>query len=175
MLTTCLGFMAFAPAVFWLSLYFQNVKHLSALSITAHLLPMVVSGTLVNVVCGLILHKVSNKLLMGIGALAYTAAFLILSFMRADALYWEFIFPALCLIVVGADIEFNVANVSSHTSVSGVIFASASTFICIRLLARPGICVSDEKTSHRCTSCRLCPRLSNPLPVAFSTQSSSCA
>ena len=65
-----------------------------------------------NVVCGLILHKISNKTLMGIGALAYTASFLILSFMKEDAIYWRYIFPALVLVVVGADIQFNVANVS---------------------------------------------------------------
>lgn len=108
----CLGFMGFSSISFWLSLYLQNVKHYSALEITAQLLPMIISGVLVNVVCGLILHKVSNKILVAIGALAYTASFLILSFMKEDALYWAYIFPALVLVVVGADIQFNVANVS---------------------------------------------------------------
>jgi len=65
-----------------------------------------------------VLHRVSNKLLTGIGALAYTAAFLILSFMKEDAIYWAFIFPALVLIVVGADIQFNITNVSSSAPLS---------------------------------------------------------
>lgn len=111
MATFCLGFMGFSAVSFYLSLYLQEVKHLTALDITVRLLPMVVSGVLVNVVCGLILHRVSNKLLTGIGALAYTASFLILSFMKEDAIYWAYIFPALVLVVVGADIQFNVTNV----------------------------------------------------------------
>jgi predicted MFS family arabinose efflux permease len=111
MATFCLGFMGFSAVSFYLSLYLQEVKHQTALEITVKLLPMVVSGVLVNVVCGLVLHRVSNKVLTGIGALAYTASFLILSFMKEDATYWAFIFPALVLVVVGADIQFNVTNV----------------------------------------------------------------
>lgn len=113
--TFCLGFMGFAAVTFYLSLYLQDVKHLTALEITLRLLPMVVSGVLVNVVCGLLLHRISNKVLTGIGALAYTASFLILSFMKEDATYWAFIFPALVLVVVGADIQFNVTNVCITT------------------------------------------------------------
>ncbi|KAJ5101545.1 hypothetical protein NUU61_003767 [Penicillium alfredii] len=111
MATFCLGFMGFSAVTFFLALYLQKVEHRSALEITVRLLPMVVSGVLVNVVCGLVLHRVSNKLLTGIGALAYTASYLILSFMDEDAVYWAFIFPALVLVVVGADIQFNVTNV----------------------------------------------------------------
>jgi predicted MFS family arabinose efflux permease len=105
--------MGFSAVSFYLALYLQDLKHLSALEVTVHLLPMVVSGVLVNVVCGLVLHRVSNKVLTGIGALAYTASFLILSFMKQEASYWAFIFPGLVLVVVGADIQFNVTNVCS--------------------------------------------------------------
>ncbi|KAJ5783548.1 uncharacterized protein N7518_009225 [Penicillium psychrosexuale] len=127
--TCCLGFMGFSATSFYLALYLQNVKHLSALEITVQLLPMVVSGVLVNVVCGLLLHRVSNKVLTGIGALAYTASFLILSLMKQDATYWAFIFPGLVLVVVGADIQFNVTNMyvmstlpPSEQSIAGGIF-----------------------------------------------------
>ncbi|KAJ5655807.1 hypothetical protein N7507_007757 [Penicillium longicatenatum] len=129
----CLGFMGFSAVSFYLSLYLQNVKHLTALEITARLMPMVVSGVSVNVVCGLILHRVNNSVLTGIGALAYTASFLILSFMKEDAIYWEYIFPALILVVVGADIQFNVTNMyvmsslpSDQQSIAGGIFNTVS-------------------------------------------------
>ena len=115
MATFCLGFMGFSAVTFYLSLYLQELKHLTALDNTVRLLPMVVSGVTVNIICGLILHRVSNKLLTGIGALAYTASFLILSFMKEDTIYWAFIFPALVLVVVGADIQFNITNVSLVT------------------------------------------------------------
>lgn len=133
MATFCLGFMGFAAVTFFLSLYLQEIKHLSALDITVRLLPMVISGVLVNVTCGLILHRISNKLLTGIGALAYTGSFLILSFMTEDAVYWAFIFPALVLVVVGADIQFNVTNMyvmsslpASQQSIAGGIFNTFS-------------------------------------------------
>ncbi|KAJ5653630.1 hypothetical protein N7490_000633 [Penicillium lividum] len=129
----CLGFMGFSAVTFYLSLYLQDVKHLTALEITARLMPMVVSGVTVNVICGLILHRVSNSLLTGIGALAYTASFLILSFMKEDSLYWEYIFPALILVVVGADIQFNVTNMyvmsslpPDQQSIAGGIFNTVS-------------------------------------------------
>lgn len=111
----CLGFMGFAAISFWLALYLQDIKHNSALEITAKLLPMIIGGITVNIICALILHKVRNKLLVGIGAFAYTAAFLILSFMDVKTTYWAFIFPSLVLVVVGADVQFNVANVRLPT------------------------------------------------------------
>lgn len=120
-----LGFMGFSAMTFYIALYMQELKGLSALEITLRLLPMVISGVLVNVVCGLILHRVSNKLLTAIGAAAYFASFLILSFMKEETIYWAFIFPAIVLVVVGADIQFNVTNVSEatlHTDVFGIMY-----------------------------------------------------
>lgn len=60
---------------------------------------------------GFILHKVNNTIIMAIGAIAYLAGSLLLSFLKEDSNYWAFIFPALVLNVVGADFQFNVANV----------------------------------------------------------------
>lgn len=94
-----------------MALYMQQIKHYSPLEITARLLPMIINGILVNVVCGLILHKVSNKLLMLIGATAYMTAYLIMSFTPDDGTYWGWYFVPLMLMVVGADTEFNVVNV----------------------------------------------------------------
>jgi len=106
-----LGFLAFPTSFFWLALYFQRIWHASALKTAVFLLPMAIMGTIVNIIAGLILHKVSNKLLMLIATAAYTAAFLIESFHKDGISYWALIFPALCLTVVGADLQFNVANV----------------------------------------------------------------
>jgi hypothetical protein len=50
---------------------------------------------------------------MGIGACSYVISFLLIALQRHGDSYWAFIFPALILCVVGADLEFNVANVSS--------------------------------------------------------------
>lgn len=128
-----LGFLGFPIALFWTALFLQRVWQLSPLSVAVHLLPAAVSGTLVNVVAGLILHKVSNKLLMGIGALAYTVAFVLLAQNTSTSSYWAFIFPGLAIMVVGADFEFNCCNMyimssrpSSEQSVSGGILQTGT-------------------------------------------------
>lgn len=127
--TLCLGFMGFSSSQFWMALFMQQIQHLSALEITARLLPMIINGTLVNVICALILHKVSNKLLMLVASCAYAAAFLIMSFIKEDSSYWAFYFPPFLLMVVGADIEFNVANVKIFPVLSKV--ACADRYSCI--------------------------------------------
>ncbi len=105
--------MSFTTGAFWLSLYMQNVLGFSALQVAIHLLPQAIAGITVNVVAGLILHRVSNKLLAGIGALAYLCSSVLLATMKKDSSYWAFIFPSLLLSVIGADLQFNVANVRS--------------------------------------------------------------
>ena len=134
-----LGFMSFTPASFFIALYFQTVWQLSALETAVRLLPMVISGILVNVVAGLILHKVSNKLLMYIGTISYTIAFLLLGLNRVSDPYWGFCFPAFCIIVIGADLEFNVANMyvmssmpPSKQSVASGIFQTVAK-LCMTL------------------------------------------
>ncbi len=107
-----LGFMSFATSAFWLSLYMQNVLKFSSLTVAVHLLPQAIGGILVNVVAGLVMHKVNNKLLVGIGSLSYLGSVLLLANMKVDSSYWAFIFPSLLLSVIGADLQFNVANVS---------------------------------------------------------------
>ncbi|EPS31963.1 hypothetical protein PDE_06922 [Penicillium oxalicum 114-2] len=154
----CLGFMGFSAVTFFLSLYLQEIKHLSALDITVRLLPMVVSGVLVNVVCGLVLHRVSNTLLVGVGSLAYLASFLILSFMKQEAIYWAYVFPALVLVVVGADISFNVTNMyvmsslpPSQQSIAGGIFNTVSK-LCNNLGLGIATSISSSMASQMASS-----------------------
>nr|POF06764.1 putative mfs-type transporter [Quercus suber] len=133
LLVLLLGYMAFSPASFFTALYFQNVWHFSALSTAVHLLPMVINGLFVNIVAGLVLHRISNKLLMYIGAAAYAIAFLLSALNTRSSSYWAFFFPSLTLAVVGADLEFNVANMyvmssmpPSQQSIAGSIFQTVS-------------------------------------------------
>lgn len=83
---------------------------MSPLVVAAHLLPQVIGGVIINIIAGLLMHRISNKLLISIGAVCYVSAFTLLSVMQEDSSYWAFIFPALCLSVVGADFEFTVTN-----------------------------------------------------------------
>ncbi|RMY05233.1 hypothetical protein D0868_06519 [Hortaea werneckii] len=128
-----LGFMAFTPGSFFIALYFQDVWHQSAIMVAVRLLPMAIAGILVNLVAGLVLHRVSNKLLMLIGTSGYAGAFILLSVQRNDTSYWALCFPAFILLVVGADLEFNVANMyvmssmpPSQQSIAGGIFQTVA-------------------------------------------------
>ena len=107
-----LGFMSFTAYGFWLSLYMQNVLGFTPLKVAIHLLPLAIAGIIVNIIAGAVLHKIPNRILIGIGAVAYTISALLLALMKEDSSYWAFIFPSLILAVVGADMQFNVANVS---------------------------------------------------------------
>jgi hypothetical protein len=76
-----------------------------------YLLPMVIVGLSANAVAALVQHKVSNKLLVGIGAAALTVSFTLAAAQRDGDSYWAFSFPALCLCVIGVDFQFIVSNV----------------------------------------------------------------
>ncbi len=104
--------MSFQATGFWIAFFMQQVQKLSTLNVAVRLLPMAIAGLAWNVLAGRILHKVNNTLLMIFGSVSYLAAALLFSFMEADSNYWAFIFPALVLNVAGADLQFNVANVS---------------------------------------------------------------
>lgn len=124
-----LGFLSFNVSAFWLSLFMQNILGFSSLKVAIHLLPMAIGGILVNIFAGLVLHKINNKILTAIGALAYLGSGLLLATMKVGSSYWAFIFPSLLLSVIGADLEFNVANMyvmsslpPAQQSVAGGIF-----------------------------------------------------
>lgn len=109
------GFTGFPVFSFWIALYFQRVLQLSALMTGVYMLPMAICGFLANVVAALIQHKVSNKLLVGIGALAHVVAYLLAAVQKDGMIYWALSFPALSLCVVGVDFEFIVTNVSTSS------------------------------------------------------------
>lgn len=75
------------------------------------------------------MHKVSNKLLMIVGAVALVICDILYSVQEKHSSYWAFAFPALVLSVIGADFEFTVTNMyvmstlpSEQQSVAGGLF-----------------------------------------------------
>ncbi|KAF2203030.1 MFS general substrate transporter [Delitschia confertaspora ATCC 74209] len=105
-----LGMLGFPVFSFWVALYFQQVDGMNPLLTGVHLLPMIIMGLLINAVAAFVLHKISNKQLMGVGAVAYLIAFVLAAVNKDGITYWALLFPALCLCVIGTDFEFNVAN-----------------------------------------------------------------
>jgi MFS family permease len=132
-----LGCMSFTPSSFFLALYFQSVWQRSAIMVAVYLLPMAINGLIVNIFAGFFLHRISNKILMFAGASAYAIANLLFALNTYDSSYWAFCFPGLVILVIGADLEFNVANMfvmssmpASQQSLAGGIF-QAVTKLCV--------------------------------------------
>ncbi|RYP09584.1 hypothetical protein DL765_008394 [Monosporascus sp. GIB2] len=126
-----LGFLSFPALFFFGALYLQELFGYSALITAMCLLPVAISGVIVNILAGRLLHKVSNKLLMGIGAAGFTVAFLLVAVQRSGVSYWAFTFPAFIIVVFGTDFEFNVVNMyvvsslpKSQQSVASSVFQS---------------------------------------------------
>jgi hypothetical protein len=109
--------MAFTSTQFWLSFFMQEAQGLAPLTVAVHLLPQAIAGLIYNIIAGAVLHRINNTLLLAMGSCTYVASNVLLSLMKPDSSYWAFIFPSLILGVVGADFQFNVANVRP-TSVS---------------------------------------------------------
>ncbi|KAI1481627.1 MFS general substrate transporter [Daldinia eschscholtzii] len=105
-----LGNMGFTASCFWVAYFLQEIKQYSTLMVAVHLLPQAIAGLLWNIVAGRILHSINNTVIMIFGAACYLVANLLLSFIKAETSYWALMFPALILIVAGADLQFNVAN-----------------------------------------------------------------
>jgi MFS family permease len=110
--------MAFPTASFWISLYIQRVLHKSAIMTAVYLLPMAIGGTIVNIIAGVTLHRISNKLLMGIAAVAYTISNLLYALNKPSYPYWAMIFLGQIFAVIGADLQFNVVNMYVMSSLS---------------------------------------------------------
>jgi MFS family permease len=163
--TLCLGFYGFMGNIFWMTLFWQRIYQSSPLDVAIRLLPAAIGGIVVNIVAGMIMHRVSNKLMMIVGALGLAIASALLSAMSEHDSYWAFTFPALILSVVGADFEFTVTNMyvmsslpSEQQSVAGGLFNTVS-----RLAATVGIGIqtsifnSAGGSSHGAMSLRYRP------------------
>ncbi|EMD87455.1 hypothetical protein COCHEDRAFT_1145117 [Bipolaris maydis C5] len=125
--------LGFPVLSFWIALYFERVQGYNALMTGVHMLPMSIVGVAANVVAALVQHKVSNKLLVGIGSTALTLSLTLAALQRDGDSYWAFAFPALCLCVIGMDFEFVVANMYvlssmplDKQSIAGSLFQTIS-------------------------------------------------
>jgi len=125
----CLGFYGFSGNFFWVSLMWQHVHHYSPIQVAVHLLPAGIGGIVVNLVAALIMHRVSNKLMMIVGGVALLISSVLFSANSASISYWALTFPALVFAVIGQDLEFTVTNMyvmsslpSEQQSIAGGIF-----------------------------------------------------
>jgi fucose permease len=94
----------------YLTLFFQDVQHVSALQTSIRFLPTPLAGAMANVVMGLIAHKVRADYTVVVGAGLTTVGALLMCIIQPEWSYWACAFPALFLNPIGADILFTVSN-----------------------------------------------------------------
>lgn len=86
---------------------FQDVQNLSAGQTSVRYIPDVVTGVLINLGVGFLIHKMSTYWLVLAATVITLAAPLLLAMMDKDSSYWVAAFPAMCLIPLSADGEFS--------------------------------------------------------------------
>lgn len=95
---------------YYATLYFQDLRHASAILTTAYYVPQAIMGILINVFAALVLHKIPGKILLMIAMGGFFASSLLWSFVDLHTSYWALPFPAFLLIVVGLDLAYNICN-----------------------------------------------------------------
>lgn len=132
----CLGFYGFIGNVFWLTLMWQRIYQLSPLMNAVKLLPAGIGGILVNFLAAIIMHRVSNRLIMIVAAVSGAASAALLSATSLSISYWALTFPALLLAVLSQDLEFTVTNMyvmsslpPDQQSVAGGLFNTVTRLV----------------------------------------------
>ena len=100
------------------TLYMQNIMSATPLQVTAWFVPMSITGVLISVAGGWVLHLLPGTLLMLLGGLGWCLTSLLFALAPEGANYWAYVFPAMIGATMGIDITFNVANVFISTSLS---------------------------------------------------------
>lgn len=111
-LSVSIGYMSFITNEFWIALYLQDIKLYAPLHIAILLLPQALAGIFWSYLGGYLMSRISGTIIIAIGGFGYLIGAILLIFIKQTSSYWMFLFPALCITVMGADFQFIVANVS---------------------------------------------------------------
>ena len=95
---------------YFVSLFIQDIQHVSASQTSLRFLPMVVVGFITNMVTGYLMDKVSAGILVLIASLLSAGSPLLLAITSTRWIYWVAIFPAMSLSPLASDVLFNVSN-----------------------------------------------------------------
>ncbi|ANB13772.1 Amf1p [Sugiyamaella lignohabitans] len=147
MATIICGWILFTGVVsYYATLYFQNIRHTSPILTTACFLPMAIGGIMVNVFAGLVLHKISGRILLIVAMASFTISALLWSFVGEHTLYWALPFPGLLLVVVGADLAYNVCNMHALSTVDKSLQSTAAGVFntCLQLATALGLAISSS-------------------------------
>jgi len=126
MIIITLSFMNFTGTlIFWSTLWFQEINHVSPLDTTARYLPQAIGGMLVNLFAAYTLHIIPGKILLIVAECSFTGAALLFALQPVHITYWAMSFPSLVLSVVGADLAYMVCNLFVTESVPNRLKSTA--------------------------------------------------
>jgi nitrate/nitrite transporter NarK len=121
--------------MYFQTLFFQSVQHLSALQTSIRFLPVVVTGAATNFLTGWLVKKVRADILV-LGSASITAvAPLLMAIIKPEWSYWKCAFFATACLPVCVDVLFTVANLlitsifppKTH-GIAGGVFNTISDF-----------------------------------------------
>jgi MFS family permease len=87
------------------TLYFQNVMSASPLQVVAWYVPLGLSGLILSVIEGFILHLVPGRVLLIISGLGAVGSQLLIALIPQGGSYWAWIFPAVIFSTIGIDLS----------------------------------------------------------------------
>lgn len=100
----------FEAMQFFLTLFYQSVQQLSAIQTSIRFLPMVITGSMANLLTGWLVKRVrADVLLLGSAAIT-TVAPLLMAIANPAWSYWTCAFLATAFTPVCADVMFTIAN-----------------------------------------------------------------
>lgn len=118
---------------YFVTLFIQDIQHVSALQTSLRFLPLVIVGFGTNMIAGYLMDKVSASVLVRITSLLSAAAPLLFATASPSWTYWAAAFPALCLSPIACDVLFNVSSLvitatfrKNEQALAGGVFTTVS-------------------------------------------------
>ncbi|CAE6401962.1 unnamed protein product [Rhizoctonia solani] len=94
---------------YYATLFFQSVQLLSPLQTSISFLPLAASGIFLNVLSGLLIHRVRPQFLILVGLVLSVAAAALFAVIKPNVTYWAMSLPFL-LLLPGPDLCYSVLN-----------------------------------------------------------------
>lgn len=140
------GWIAFNGVLsFYATLYFQEIQDASPILTTAYFVPQCIAGIFVNILAGAVLHRISGRVLLVVAMAGFTVSAILWSLCNIHTLYWALPFPALILVVLGADLAYNVCNLHALSVVDSTLQSTAAGVFntCLQLATAVGLALAS--------------------------------
>jgi MFS family permease len=119
----------------FLSIFFQEIQHLSPLQAALRFLPNAIVGCICNICIGLLVHRIRARWLVAIANILCAISPLLLATMDPNWSFWTAVFWASALSPLSADVLFTIANLviasvfpEEKQALAGAVFNTVAQF-----------------------------------------------